>query len=147
MTEKIPVKKTFLFGRRKKSNQPVGPVSYQLILKTEEFSPKQSGRFEKCPGLPVDSKRVAGKRLFWGQMKLLIENNLLNHNKTMKSQVKNKRGTLGRVPSSFRGMVRGKRFMIVGGLFPAFTLLFKKSFHLSLCFKYHTFSEMSNKIY
>jgi hypothetical protein len=51
-----------------------------------------------------------------GPMKLLIENNLLNHNKIMKSQVKNKRGTLGRVLSSFRGMVRGKRFMIVGGL-------------------------------
>jgi len=81
-------------------------------------------------------------------MKLLIENNLLGHNRTMKSPVKNKWGTPGRVPSSFRGMVRGKRFMIVGGLFPVSDLAVQRIFSFELIyFNYHNFSEMSNKIY
>jgi hypothetical protein len=76
-----------------------------------------------------------------------MESNLLNHNKIMKSPVKNKRGTLYGVPSLFRGMVRGKRFMIVGGLFPLSDLAVQWIFSFGLIFNYHNLSEMSNKIY
>jgi len=76
-----------------------------------------------------------------------MESNLLDHNKIMKSPVKNKRGTLYGVPSLFRGMVRGKRFMIVGGLFPVSDLAVQWIFSFDLVFNYHNLSEMSNKIY
>jgi|GEM_PF-3706669 len=80
-------------------------------------------------------------------MKLLMVSNLLDHNKIMESPVKNKRGTLYGVPSLFRGMVRGKRFMIVGGLFPVSDLAVQWIFSFDLVFNYHNLSEMSNKIY
>jgi len=55
---------------------------------------KPTGPIKKCPVQSVYSETIVGKRLSWGQMKLLIENNLLGHNRTMKSPVKNKWGTL-----------------------------------------------------
>lgn len=62
-------------------------------------------------------------------------------------RIKTKGGTLFRVPFLFRGVVRGKRFMIEGGLgsyhvFSNPLILASKSNK-----KYHIFIEMSNEIY
>jgi hypothetical protein len=48
----------------------------------------------------------------------LIKNIHLHHHNTGQKSLKNRRGTPWWAPFLFRGMVRGKRFIKEGGLFP-----------------------------